>query len=123
MREVRVSPDATRQFEVEDAALRQWHAQGHAGQPPALIEAAAIAPQDHLRMQAALQPFVDHSISKTINVAEDCPFEDFARLYAQADALGLKGCTVFRPNPLRGAVLHPLRSEDDLPHCTVCDSA
>lgn len=122
MREVRVSPDTTRRFEVEDAALGHWYALGHAGQPPALVEAAAIPPQDHLRMQAALQPFVDHSISKTINVAQDCQFEDFARLYGQADALGLKGCTVFRPNPLRGAVLHPLRSEDDLPHCAVCDA-
>lgn len=120
-REVRVSPDATRQFEIEDAALRLWYQQGHIGLPSALIEAADIAPMDHLRMQAALQPYVDHSISKTINVAQDCPFEDFVRLYEQADALDLKGCTVFRPNPLRGAVLHPLRSEDDLPHCAVCD--
>ena len=122
MREVRVSPDATRRFGVEDASLRLWHTMGHAGPPPTLVEAAAIAPQDHLRMQAALQPFVDHSISKTINVAQNCPFEEFVRLYEQADALGLKGCTVFRPNPLRGEVLHPLRSEDDLPHCAVCDT-
>jgi ribonucleoside-diphosphate reductase alpha chain len=56
-------------------------------------------------MQAALQPYVDNAISKTINVAADLPFERFADLYRQAHALGLKGCTVFRPNPVTGAIL------------------
>ncbi len=119
-REVRIAPDATRRFEVEDAVVRLWREQGHAGLPPALVEASAIAPLDHLRMQAVLQRFVDHSISKTINVDAEYPFDDFVSLYEKANALGLKGCTVYRPNPLRGAVLTPLRSEDDLPHCEVC---
>ena len=56
-------------------------------------------------MQAALQPLVDNAISKTINVAADIPFERFKDLYHQAHALGLKGCTVFRPNPITGAIL------------------
>ncbi|MEW6444879.1 MAG: adenosylcobalamin-dependent ribonucleoside-diphosphate reductase [Pseudomonadota bacterium] len=120
VREVRLAPDATRRFEVEDAAVRLWREQGHGGVPPALMEAAAIAPLDHLHMQAALQPFVDQAISKTINVAPDYPFEDFVRLYEKADELGLKGCTVYRPNLLRGAVLTPLLNEDDLPHCEIC---
>src|SRR5512139_2292512 len=55
--------------------------------------------------QAGLQPFVDNAISKTINVAADYPFDRFAELYRQAHALGLKGCTVFRPNPVTGAIL------------------
>jgi ribonucleoside-diphosphate reductase alpha chain len=33
------------------------------------------------------------------------PFAQFERLYEQAHAQGLKGCTVFRPNPLRGEIL------------------
>jgi len=121
-REVRVTPDATRRFTVIDESLTRWQALGHGGLPPAFITAPAIDPLDHLRMQAALQPFVDHSISKTVNVAEDYPFEAFARLYEQANALGLKGCTLYRPNELRGAVLSPVQTEDDLPICTRCVS-
>ncbi len=120
-RVVRVGPDQTRRFTVMDAALSHWRALGRSGLPPAFVSALAIDPQDHLRMQAALQAFVDQSISKTINVAEDYPFEAFARLFEEADALGLKGCTVYRPNPLRGAVLTPMHAEDDLPqHCEAC---
>ncbi len=73
--------------------------------PPALVEARQLDPLAHLHMQAVLQPFVDNAISKTINVAADMPFERFADLYRQAHALGLKGCTVFRPNPVTGAIL------------------
>jgi ribonucleoside-diphosphate reductase alpha chain len=72
---------------------------------PAFLEAAAISPSAHLEMQAALQPFVDNAISKTINVAEKLPFAEFADLYRQAWRSGLKGCTVFRPNPVTGAIL------------------
>jgi ribonucleoside-diphosphate reductase alpha chain len=56
-------------------------------------------------MQAALQPFVDNAIAKTINVPADMAFEDFKELYLQANRQGLKGCTLFRPNPARGSVL------------------
>jgi ribonucleoside-diphosphate reductase alpha chain len=56
-------------------------------------------------MQAALQPFVDNAISKTINVPEDYAFEDFRSLYEDAYRAGVKGCTTFRPNPVRGEIL------------------
>jgi ribonucleoside-diphosphate reductase alpha chain len=94
-----------RTHRVEDHACRLWREQGGSGMPPALVEARQIDPLAHLQMQAALQPFVDNAISKTINVAADTPFDRFESLYWQAHALGLKGCTVFRPNPVRGAIL------------------
>jgi ribonucleoside-diphosphate reductase alpha chain len=56
-------------------------------------------------MQAALQPYVDSSISKTINVPVDLPFERFKDIYRSAFDLGLKGCTTYRPNAVTGAVL------------------
>jgi ribonucleoside-diphosphate reductase alpha chain len=56
-------------------------------------------------MQAALQPYVDNAISKTINVPADFDFGRFRSLYELAYAKGLKGCTTFRPNPVTGAVL------------------
>jgi ribonucleoside-diphosphate reductase alpha chain len=56
-------------------------------------------------MQAALQPYVDSAISKTINCPEDISFEAFKDVYLEAHTLGLKGCTTYRPNPVTGAVL------------------
>jgi len=56
-------------------------------------------------MQAAVQRHVDSSISKTINVPADIPFERFKGVYAQAYALGCKSCTTYRPNEVTGAVL------------------
>lgn len=90
---------------VLDYALQRWRTQGNTGMPPAFVEARQLDPLAHLAMQAALQPYVDNAISKTINVAADMPFERFADLYRQAHALGLKGCTVFRPNAVTGAIL------------------
>ncbi len=90
---------------VDDYACRLWQRQDHAGLPPAFIEARQLDPRAHLLMQAALQPCVDNAISKTINVDADLPFAQFQDLYREAHALGLKGCTVFRPNPVTGAIL------------------
>ncbi len=91
---------------LDDYAWRVWQTL-HPGAPApaAFRDATGIAPQAHLAMQAELQAFVDNAISKTINVAADCPFEDFASVYHDAHRAGLKGCTVFRPNAVRSAVL------------------
>jgi ribonucleoside-diphosphate reductase alpha chain len=56
-------------------------------------------------MQAALQPFVDGAISKTINLPRDYPFERHREIFATAHRLGLKGCTVFRSTPALQGVL------------------
>ena len=90
---------------VVDHACQLWQQRRGDGLPPAFVEARQIDPLAHLQMQAAMQPWVDNAISKTINVAADTPFERFEDLYRRAHALGLKGCTVFRPNPVTGAIL------------------
>ena len=56
-------------------------------------------------MQAAVQKHIDSSISKTINVPAEIPFERFKDIYLQAYELGCKGCTTYRPNEVTGAVL------------------
>ena len=73
--------------------------------PETFVTAEEMKPQDHLRMQAALQAHVDNAISKTINVPADYPFPRFEAIYREAWELGLKGCTSFRPNPVTGAIL------------------
>jgi ribonucleoside-diphosphate reductase alpha chain len=109
---------ATRQFQVEDDACRQWRAaKRDESLPPSFIDAGGVSPEDHLSMQAALQPYVDGAISKTVNVPEACGFSDFSSLYERAYALGLKGVTAFRPNPVTGAVVTVPGPDVDSHHC------
>jgi ribonucleoside-diphosphate reductase alpha chain len=56
-------------------------------------------------MVAAVAPFVDTAISKTVNVPADYPYADFEQLYQQAWSLGLKGLATYRPNAVLGSVL------------------
>jgi len=90
---------------VTDLAYRTWQASGKQALPDYFVDARSLAPRAHLGMQAALQPFVDNAISKTINIPEDYSFEDFRSLYEDAYREGLKGCTTFRPTPVRGEIL------------------
>ncbi len=60
---------------------------------------------DHMRMLEAVQPYIDTSISKTVNVPEDYPYEAFRNLYLEAWKAGLKGLATYRPNSVLGAVL------------------
>jgi ribonucleoside-diphosphate reductase alpha chain len=103
---------------VIDHALQLWQQHGLNGKPPALVEAHHVDPLAHLQMQAVLQPYVDNAISKTINVAADFPFQHFESLYLQAHALGLKGCTVFRPNPVTGTILDPASPDNPVRCCS-----
>jgi len=92
---------------VEDYAYRQFSETfgPDTSLPDTFVSAAQLTPHQHLAMQAALQPHVDAAISKTINCAANIAFEDFKDIYTRAYASGLKGCTVYRPNPVTGAVL------------------
>ena len=83
--------------------------------PETFVRAGDLTPAEHLAMQAALQPHVDSSISKTINCPEDIAFEAFKDVYLEAYALGLKGCTTYRPNAVTGAVLQPRRPSPATP--------
>jgi ribonucleoside-diphosphate reductase alpha chain len=56
-------------------------------------------------MVAAVAPFIDTSISKTVNVPADYPYADFQDLYTQAWKSGLKGLATYRPNSVLGSVL------------------
>lgn len=101
-------PDGTRrEEEVSDYAYRLYRRTfgEDAKLPQAFVDAQQLSPNDHLVMQAAVQKYIDSSISKTINVPESISFDDFKDVYLQAYELGCKGCTTYRPNDVTGAVL------------------
>jgi ribonucleoside-diphosphate reductase alpha chain len=101
-------PDGTRrEEEVSDYAYRLFRRlKGEtAPLPDYFVDAQGLAPEDHLVMQAAVQRHIDSSISKTINLSADIPFDNFKDIYARAYAMGCKGCTTYRPNEVTGSVL------------------
>jgi ribonucleoside-diphosphate reductase alpha chain len=101
--------------EVSDYTYRLYQRQfgENAALPDYFVDAQHLAPKDHVVMQAAMQRYVDSSISKTINVPVDISFEDFKDIYMQAYDLGCKGCTTYRPNDITGAVLETTKPATD----------
>ena len=67
--------------------------------PDYFVDSSSIPTRAHVDIQAAAQKWIDSSISKTINVPTDYPYEDFKDIYLYAYEKGLKGCTTFRFNP------------------------
>jgi ribonucleoside-diphosphate reductase alpha chain len=101
-------PDGSKQeYVVEDYAYRLYkHLGGDPHHlPPAFVNALEMSARDHMLMIAAVQPYIDAAVSKTVNVPEDYPFDDFRNLYLEAWKAGLKGITTYRPNNVIGSVL------------------
>ncbi len=121
-------PDGSRrEEEVSDHAYRAFRRQfGEAAPlPDYFVDAQSLEPRDHLVMQAAVQKYVDSSISKTINVPESISFDDFKDVYLKAYEMGCKGCTTYRPNEVTGAVLEvrkEAQAELPLEDCTPAEA-
>ena len=118
-RSLRLADGSLKTIPVTDyaCALYRRIAGSVAGTPPAFVAAADVDPYAQLAMQGALQRYVDNSISKTVSVAAEFSFEQFAGLYERAYELGLKGCTAYRPNAVTGAVLQPDGAADRAAQC------
>ncbi|HEX3429855.1 MAG TPA: adenosylcobalamin-dependent ribonucleoside-diphosphate reductase [Rhizomicrobium sp.] len=101
-------PDGVQHEEtVSDFAWRRYRAMfgDDAALPDYFVTAQTLSPDDHLAVQATAQKHIDSSISKTINLPAGISFEDFRHVYIKAYESGCKGCTTYRPNDVRGAVL------------------
>ena len=96
-----------REHSVEDYAWRLYrHLGGDVSHlPPWFVTALEISAAAHKDMVAAVAPYVDTSISKTVNVPEDYPYSDFEDLYLSAWKSGLKGLATYRPNSVLTPVL------------------
>ncbi len=94
-------------YSVEDHAWRRFrHEGGNVDQlPDYFCTALEISASAHLQMVAAVAPFIDTAISKTVNVPEDYPYKDFENLYIDAWKSQLKGIATYRPNNVLGSVL------------------
>ena len=109
-------PDGSKKVEeVSDFAYRLYRRlKGETAElTDAFVDAQSLTPHDHVVMQAAVQKYVDSSISKTINVPEDIAFETFKDVYREAYRTGCKGCTTYRPNLITGSVLATKREEPE----------
>ncbi|MDD7964180.1 vitamin B12-dependent ribonucleotide reductase [Actinomycetospora lemnae] len=58
----------------------------------------SIAPMGHVRMMAAVQPFISGAISKTVNMPEQATVEDVEEIYFESWKLGLKALAIYRDN-------------------------
>lgn len=106
-RKKREADGSTSEYVVEDHAWRLYRQLGGDVEhlPEYFVSALEMTAGEHIAMMEAVQPYVDTSISKTVNVPADYPYEDFKNLYLHAWRGHLKGLATYRPNPILGAVL------------------
>ncbi|HLG13051.1 MAG TPA: adenosylcobalamin-dependent ribonucleoside-diphosphate reductase [Blastocatellia bacterium] len=113
--------------ELLDSILRRGRLPKEEGVPKNLrdlfITAIEIAPEQHVRVQAAFQRHVDNAVSKTVNLPGSATPEDIGRVYTLAHELGCKGVTVFRYGSKSDRVLELGVGEAayEREHFTKCD--
>lgn len=106
-------PRALRKFgyteETVEAIVDYIAEKGHVTDAPGLkpehyevfdcaIGARSIKPMGHVRMMAAVQPFLSGAISKTVNMPEDATVDEVAEVYFEGWRSGLKALAVYRDN-------------------------
>ena len=94
--------DGAKTERVEDYAYRY----GVSGKT-----ANEISAQDHLKVLALAQQYIDSACSKTCNVGDHVTFDEFKTLYYDAWKAGCKGITTFRQAGLRYGVLNEVKPE------------
>jgi ribonucleoside-diphosphate reductase alpha chain len=65
----------------------------------------AISPMGHVRMMAAVQPFLSGAISKTVNMPSEATVEDVEEIYFEGWRMGLKALAIYRDNSKVGQPL------------------
>ncbi|MEI7535695.1 MAG: adenosylcobalamin-dependent ribonucleoside-diphosphate reductase [Comamonadaceae bacterium] len=106
-RKKRMMDGSFKEYAVEDHAWRLYRHLFGEDTPltSAFVTALEMSAQAHEAMVAAVAPFIDTAISKTVNVPADYPYAEFQHLYMEAWQSGLKGLATYRPNSILGSVL------------------
>lgn len=101
-------------FDEQFVPIAQEWMDAHPGEelPDYYVTAMSLSAEDHIRVQAAIQRWVDSSISKTANCPADFTVEDTKRLYELAFDLGCKGVTIYRDGSRDVQVLQTEKKED-----------
>ncbi len=115
-RKKRMPDGSLKEYAVEDHAWRLYRHLKGADAPltEAFVTALEMSATSHAAMVAAVAPYVDTAISKTVNVPADYPYADFQDLYLDAWKAGLKGLATYRPNAVLGSVLSTTPSAEPL---------
>lgn len=82
--------------------------------PDIFISAMELSPEDHVKVQAIIQNWVDSSISKTVNAPKDYTVEQVAKIYESLFKMGAKGGTVYIDGSRDSQVLTLLEDDDDI---------
>lgn len=82
---------------------------------PWIIESHDVPFMERVAMQSAMQPYVDNSISSTVNLRTEATPDDIFKIYMQAWKSGCKGITVFRDQCKRGNILGVKKDAKDTP--------
>ena len=124
-RKKRMADGTFKEYAVEDYAWRYYKFLGGdaAKLPDYFVTALEISAEAHKDMVAAVAPYVDTSISKTVNVPEDYPYAEFENLYMAAWKAGLKGLATYRPNAVLGSVLSVESADKKKPQDVVITDA
>ncbi|HWA52412.1 MAG TPA: adenosylcobalamin-dependent ribonucleoside-diphosphate reductase [Patescibacteria group bacterium] len=83
--------------------------------PDYFVSASQLSPEEHVRVQAKIQEYVDSSISKTVNAPESHSVEDVKKLYNLAYELGCKGVTYFRDGSRTGVLSKVDEKKEEAP--------
>ncbi len=88
---------------AEDHACRLYRSLNKGDElPEYFVSALEMSAADHVAMTEVEPPFVETSISNTVNIPEDYPYEEFKDLYRQAWEVGLKGLATQHPGRRAG---------------------
>ncbi|MBB6634631.1 adenosylcobalamin-dependent ribonucleoside-diphosphate reductase [Cohnella thailandensis] len=100
-------------FDKQLVPIAQEWKDAHPGEelPEWFVTAMDLSAKDHIRSQAAIQRWVDSSISKTANCPSDFTVEETAELYELAFELGCKGVTIYRDGSRDVQVLSTSKDE------------
>lgn len=88
--------------------------------PDYFIHAMDLAPEDHIRVQAQIQKWVDSAISKTCNVPQEYTVEQVKNLFVLMHDLGCKGGTIYRDKSREEQIL--MNKDDERAHSEMKDN-